>query len=329
MTLLAALTRRTSRLASRRWLRLALLISSCIVLLDLWLTVRITAPESPAAIGNGNSNAIGIGSGAGSGDEGARFRPQAGHSSGKKKEKLFIASIHWNDERILTAHWIPALLSLVDAYGAENLYISIHESGSWDNTKKLLRDLDARLGERGVERTVLLEEKTHEDVIKMGEDEIQAGAKKEGWIMGSRGRMEMRRIPYLAAARNKAMMPLRELAGREGEAKKVFDRVVWLNDVIFTVRSLLSLSSNLPQSARDRTKVADGMFYRQTKSPPSSRPATAPTQQPAPSISPKPTNSTTPSQSGTCSAYQPSRSYGPSSPPPPRAKLSKAISPHQ
>jgi hypothetical protein len=66
--------------------------------------------------------------------------------------------------------------------------------------------------------------------------------KKEGWIMGRRGRMEMRRIPYLAAARNKAMAPLKLMAQREGEGRRVFDRVVWLNDVIFSVGSVFPLS---------------------------------------------------------------------------------------
>jgi hypothetical protein len=53
--------------------------------------------------------------------------------------------------------------------------------------------------------------------------------------MGTTRKKEMRRIPYLAAARNRAMVPLRELAGREGEQRRVFDKVVWLNDVIFSV----------------------------------------------------------------------------------------------
>ncbi|KAE9369675.1 glycosyltransferase family 69 protein [Stipitochalara longipes BDJ] len=238
MTLLAALFRRTSRLTSRRWFRLGLLIASCIVLVDLWLTVRVSAPQVSRPLLAENGNAIGDGAG--------RFRPPVEDVTWKKeREKLFIASIHWNDEKILSAHWIPALLSLIESYGAENLYISIHESGSWDNTKNVLRDLDKKLGELGVEKRVVLEEKTHEDVIKLGEDEIQAGAKKEGWIMGSRGRMEMRRIPFLAAARNKAMIPLRELAGREGEGRRVFNKVVWLNDVIFTPDQVSTLLSTL------------------------------------------------------------------------------------
>jgi hypothetical protein len=171
---------------------------------------------------------------------------ELGTGEGGEKEKLFIASIHWNDGKILDAHWIPALISLIHSYGASNLYISIHESGSWDNTKTVLRNLDLTLENLGVERSVVLEERTHEDEIKIGEDEYQAGVKKDGWIIGRRGRREMRRIPYLAAARNKAMAPLKQMAQREGEARRVFDRVVWLNDIIFSVRSVspLPLSSH-------------------------------------------------------------------------------------
>lgn len=226
--------RRIYNLYSRRWFRTGLYFAVAVVLLDLWLTVRLSAPGTNAVLpvspgGESSSADLKIGGG----DEG-------------KKEKLFVASIHWNDGEILEAHWIPAVLELVKVYGASNLYISIHESGSWDETKNRLRDLDRKLEGLGVERSLVMEEKTHEDEIKIGEDEIQAGQKKEGWIMGSRGKREMRRIPYLAQARNKAMAPLKMLAEKEGEKRRVFDRVVWLNDVIFSVRPPLFLHSPYP-----------------------------------------------------------------------------------
>jgi len=48
---------------------------------------------------------------------------------------------------------------------------------------------------------------THEDeVTRVPEQEEQ------GWIWTSRGRKELRRIPYLAGLRNQAMGRLRELA---------------------------------------------------------------------------------------------------------------------
>jgi hypothetical protein len=241
MTLLASLARRTNNLHSRRWFRVGILITSCVVVIDLWLTVRVYAPRARIAALPVEKAEVIVGEGS------PQFRPvDVGHGSQasnitllgggvdyeERKEKLFIASIHWNDEKILSSHWITALLSFINAYGASNLYISVFESGSWDNTKLILQNLDWTLENLGVERSIVLEERTHEDEVKEVPGE---GEEKEGWIMGTTRQKEMRRIPYLAAARNRAMAPLRELAGREGEQRRVFDKVVWLNDVIFSV----------------------------------------------------------------------------------------------
>ncbi len=48
------------------------------------------------------------------------------------------------------------------------------------------------------------------------------GRGRSGW--------EVRRIPHLADLRNRAMRPLREMA-----PGRMFDRVLWINDVVFTV----------------------------------------------------------------------------------------------
>jgi hypothetical protein len=54
-------------------------------------------------------------------------------------------------------------------------------------------------------------------------------------------RKELRRISYLAGIRNQVMDKVRYLAERmDGQGKRSFDKVLWLNDVIFTV-SLLRL----------------------------------------------------------------------------------------
>jgi hypothetical protein len=211
---------------------------------DLLLTgrvygrVRNPALASGAGGGTGERNVdlnLGVDFGHGGGGGGLNTTAKGigiggGQETGMRgKEKLYIASIHWNSATLLSAHWIPALLSLVKQYGASNLYISIFESGSWDETKSLLRSLDSQLEGLGVERRIVLEEKTHEEEVNR---EPREGEK--GWVWG-RGRREMRRIPFLARARNRAVGPLRELALREGREKRVFDRVVWLNDVIFTV----------------------------------------------------------------------------------------------
>jgi hypothetical protein len=96
-----------------------------------------------------------------------------------------------------------------------------------------LRGLDTELEKLGVERSVVLSDKTHEDEINRVPVEVE-----KGWIWSTRGKIEMRRLPFLARTRNAAMEKLRELAVRsdaEG-GSRTFDRVLWLNgDVIFRV----------------------------------------------------------------------------------------------
>lgn len=139
-------------------------------------------------------------------------------------QKIFIASIHWNNEPVLRSNWNQAVLGLVDYFGAENVYVSVYESGSWDDSKEALRALDNELGRKGVRRTVKLDETTHADELKQ--------PATDGWIQTPRGKKELRRIPYLSKLRNVALQPLNSL----GNSTK-FDKVLFLNDVVFTVCS--------------------------------------------------------------------------------------------
>jgi hypothetical protein len=142
------------------------------------------------------------------------------------QEKVFIASIHWNNEKILRSHWVPALLDLVAHLGEKNVYVSVQESGSWDDSKGALRELDEALGKAGVRRRIILDDTTHAD-------EIGKTPAEDGWIRTSRGVEELRRVPYLARLRNLVLEPMEELAAaKEGER---FDRVLFVNDVVFTV----------------------------------------------------------------------------------------------
>ena len=115
--------------------------------------------------------------------------------------------------------------------------MSVIESGSWDDSKDALRELDRKLGHLGVERTILLEEKTHEDEISITPKENE-----KGWIYTPRSpqKKELRRIPYLAAIRNRVMEPLHTLATRKVDPR-TFTHVLWLNDVIFSVEDIISL----------------------------------------------------------------------------------------
>lgn len=144
----------------------------------------------------------------------------------RARERLFIASMHWNNEAILRSHWNDAVVQLAQEWGPENVFVSVFESGSWDDTKGALTDLEGQLSHLGVPRNITLSQTTHED-------EILGPSNGEGWIDTSRGKKELRRIPYLARLRNLTLRPLERLA----ELGIMFDKVLFLNDVVFTVRS--------------------------------------------------------------------------------------------
>ena len=145
--------------------------------------------------------------------------------------RVFIAGIHWNNEVILRSHWNDAVVRLVDILGHENTFVSIYESGSWDDSKGALRLLDKRLSESNVSRSIILDDVTHAD-------EISSTPGTSGWIQTARADKRLRRIPYLARLRNIVLEPLNELSLKNIK----FDRVLFLNDVVFSVCcSLLSM----------------------------------------------------------------------------------------
>ncbi|KAI9836737.1 MAG: hypothetical protein M1837_003250 [Sclerophora amabilis] len=143
---------------------------------------------------------------------------------------VYIASTHWNSEKVLR-RWNKAVVDLVRKLGTDNVYVSVYESGSWDNSKQLLRLLDRTLDQLGVNRTITLDETTHVDEIERppGDD--------AGWIDTARGKRELRRVPYLSRLRNKALEPLEQLTA----AGKTFDRIIFLNDVVFSTADVMAL----------------------------------------------------------------------------------------
>jgi len=144
--------------------------------------------------------------------------PATGHG------KIYISSTHWNNEAILKSYRSATVVALCEAVGPENIYVSIYESGSWDDSKEALRVLDTELGRIGVRRSIVLDKTTHAD-------EINKPPATMGWVKTSRGRTELRRIPYLARLHNLTLKPLEDLA----QAGEKFDKILFLNDVVFTV----------------------------------------------------------------------------------------------
>lgn len=143
-------------------------------------------------------------------------------------QRIYIAGMHWNSATVLAEHWSGALIRLVERLGSDNVFVSLHESGSWDSTKHLLRQLDAELASRGVPRHVDISTTTHYEEIVRPADESE-------WITTPAGTTDLRRIAYLARLRNRTIQDLVDLA-KQGIT---FDKVLFLNDVVFTVSLFL------------------------------------------------------------------------------------------
>jgi hypothetical protein len=146
------------------------------------------------------------------------------------QQKIFIASTHWNNEAILRSHWNSAIVALTKRFGTDNFYVSVYESGSWDDSKAALHELDQHLEKLGVNRTIVLDTTTHQD-------EISQPPGSFGWIDTPQHTRELRRIPYLSRLRNLSLSPLQTMA----KSGVVFDKILFLNDVIFTADDVATL----------------------------------------------------------------------------------------
>ncbi|KAJ4271964.1 hypothetical protein NW762_000673 [Fusarium torreyae] len=147
-------------------------------------------------------------------------------------ERIYIASMHFNNEYIIREHWGPAVVAIAKLLGRENIFVSVYESGSWDNTKYELSKLDQELERLGVPHRVEMSDVMHKD-------EMENPDKGEGWVNTPRQKREMRRIPFLARLRNKTLQDLLALH-KKG---KHFDKILFLNDVVFTTDDVLKLLS--------------------------------------------------------------------------------------
>ncbi|KAK4099076.1 glycosyltransferase family 69 protein [Parathielavia hyrcaniae] len=159
-------------------------------------------------------------------------RETKARTSVTKPRRVFIASLHWNNEEVLRSDWNKGVVDLATVLGPENVFVSVYESGSWDNSTGALRELDGELEKMGVGKKIVLDEETHKDLI------AKPPKQDEGWIdVPAYGRKMPRRIPYLSKLRNLSLQPLRELAMNG----TMFDHVLFLGDVVFTVPDILAL----------------------------------------------------------------------------------------
>ena len=164
----------------------------------------------------------------------------------RNTKRVYIASQHWNDARLLREHWNNALVALVQELGIENVYVSIYESGSYDGSKTVLRELDAALESLQVKRSIQLSDASHAD-------EIAQQPTEHGWIKASDGKAYKRRIPFLATIRNHVFEPLERLTA-EGQH---FDTILFLNDVVFTPADLTCRSIRMLPDTRRQPSFRD------------------------------------------------------------------------
>ncbi|KAH6877430.1 capsular associated protein [Coprinopsis sp. MPI-PUGE-AT-0042] len=122
--------------------------------------------------------------------------------------------------------------------GYHNVFVSIYENGSTDQTKALLRIFDSLT--RAVGMRVMIRTSTR-----------------------TRGAFN-HRIEYLAEVRNSAFVPLHELRDSEGE---YFDSIIFMNDILPCVDDLLELIWQSRRNNAGITCAADYMYHEEIQSP--------------------------------------------------------------
>jgi alpha-1,3-mannosyltransferase len=148
-----------------------------------------------------------------------------------QQHKYFFAINLYNSFDVMP-DLFATLFRVSAVLGYHNVYVSIYENGSNDQTKALLRIFDA------LARTVGLRV-----IIRTS--------------MRTRGAFN-HRIEYLAEVRNAAMVPLHELRDTEGE---VFDSIIFMNDILPCVDDVLELIWQSRKQNAGITCAADYMFH--------------------------------------------------------------------
>ncbi|TFY60951.1 hypothetical protein EVJ58_g4808 [Rhodofomes roseus] len=126
-------------------------------------------------------------------------------------EKIYIAAAFYNNHIVLP-YWTKSMLSTISYLGPENVFVSIVESHSSDNTPELLREFDASLAKMHVPRRILIQDTAIEKPEDLSFDN---------------------RIEFLAAVRNRVMEPLVDYGG--------YDKVLFSNDVYIEPESIVEL----------------------------------------------------------------------------------------
>ena len=162
----------------------------------------------------------------------APTRPNQKRKDAKgRSHKYFFAINLYNSFEV-----IPDLFASMFRVGAilgyENVFVSVYENGSNDQTKAMLKIFSAL---------------THSIGLRVI---IRTSHRRRGQFV--------HRIEYLAEVRNAALRPLYELRDAEGE---FFDTIVFMNDVLPCVDDLLELIWQSRRQNAAITCAADYMYH--------------------------------------------------------------------
>lgn len=126
-------------------------------------------------------------------------------------EKIFIAASLYDPQgQIVSGAWGQSVLRLIDLLGPENCFLSIYESDSGPPGALALQELESDL--RCDHRLV------SEDTVSWNDT---------ARIPLPDGELGIKRIAYLAQARNRALEPL------DTPSSRSYDKILYLNDVVF------------------------------------------------------------------------------------------------
>lgn len=151
--------------------------------------------------------------------------------------KYFFAINLYNSFDIIP-DLFATLFRVAAILGYHNVYVSIYENGSTDQTKALLRIFDALTRSVGMRITIRTS-------------------------MRTRGAFN-HRIEYLAEVRNAAFVPLHELRDSENE---YFDTIIFMNDILPCVDDLLELIWQSRKNNAGITCASDYMYHEEIGSP--------------------------------------------------------------
>lgn len=158
------------------------------------------------------------------------------------REKVFIAAIlHDPEGDLLSGSYSQHILELINLLGPDNTFLSIYESDSGELGRAAIDEFRRKVS---CEHEIVAEPEQ-----PLGDMQV---------FSLPNGNKAVRRIEYLATARNRALAPL----NRKGATR--YDKILYLNDVIFDPieAAQLLFSTNMQEDGRADYNAACAMDFK-------------------------------------------------------------------